>query len=145
MDTDILLYVGLGAAVVLVAAVVILLFVRGRGGKEWGQLAERFPARKEPTGKTLTRHTVKVGTDVCRQCVTVVVADPGLYLRVDHFLRRRPGVLIPWDEFRDVAEGKLQFQKAAVLTVGERATLTMPMRLYDRVRSHMPGPLRRRV
>ena len=75
-----------------------------------------------------------------------VVADPGLYLRAEGFVLRRPGVLVPWDEFRDVSVGKLDLNKAAVLTLGHPSTtLMMPLRLYDRLRSHMPGHLRRRV
>ena len=146
MDPNTLLYVGIGLGIVVLLAAVVLLLLRRRGNLAWGPLAEKYATDKEPAGKLFNRHTVKVGKDVCRKCVTVVVADPGLYLRADGLLNRRPGVLIPWDQFRDVTEGKLDVHKAAVLTVGDPpAKLVMPMRLYDRVRSHMPGQLRRRV
>jgi hypothetical protein len=146
MGSETWLYLGIGIGAAVAAAVGLALVLRRRGGGgDWGRLAERYPAAAEPAGKLFTRHTVKVGRDVCRQCVTVVVADPGLYLRAGGVLGRRPPVLVPWDEFRDVTEGKLAFQKAAVLTVGRATTVTMPLRLYDRVRSHMPVPLRRRV
>src|SRR2546421_341474 len=102
MDSDTLLYLGIGVAGVLPGAAVALLLLRRRCSKEWGELVEKFPAGAEPPGKVFTRHTVRVGPDVCTQCVTVVVADPGLYMRADGYLRRRPAVLIPWNAFRDV-------------------------------------------
>lgn len=146
MTSDTLLYLAIGCAGVVTGAVAVLLILRRRCSQEWGRLAERYAAENEPKGKEFNRHTVKVGPDLCRHCVKVVVADPGLYLRAEGLILRRPGVLVPWGEFRDVSVGKLDLNKAAVLTLGQPATtLMMPMRLYERVRSHMPGHLRRRV
>src|SRR5262245_18160904 len=146
MNSDTLLYVAIGCVAFLSGVLALLLILRRRCSQEWNRLAERFAAEKEPKGKEFTRHTVKVGPDLCRHCVKVVVADPGLYLRAEGLILRRPGVLVPWGEFRDVSVGKLDLNKAAVLTLGQPATtLMMPMRLYERVRSHMPGHLRRRV
>jgi len=146
MDSQNLLYLAIGSAGIVIGAAAVLLFLRHRCSQEWTRLAERYAAEKEPKGKLFNRHTVKIGPDLCRHCVKVVVADPGLYLRAEGFILRRPGVLVPWDEFRDVRVGKLDLNKAAILTLGHPATtLMMPMRLYDRLRSHMPGHLRRRV
>jgi hypothetical protein len=146
MNSETLLFLAIGCAGVVIGAVAVLLILRRRCSQEWNRLAERFAAQNEPKGKEFNRHTVKVGPDLCRHCVKVVVADPGLYLRANGFILRRPGVLVPWDQFRDVSVGKLDLNKAAVLTLGHPSTtLIMPMRLYERVRSHMPGHLRRRV
>ena len=146
MNSDILLYLAIGCAVIVAGALAVLLVLRRRCSQEWSRLAEQYAAQNEPKGKLFNRHTVKVGPDLCRHCVKVVVADPGLYLRAEGFVLRRPGVLVPWDEFRDVSVGKLDLNKAAVLTLGHPSTtLMMPLRLYDRLRSHMPGHLRRRV
>jgi len=146
MNSDTFLYMVIGCAGIVIGAVAVLLILRHRCSLEWGRLAERYAADNEPKGKEFNRHTVKIGPDLCRHCVKVVVADPGLYLRAEGFILRRPGVLVPWDQFRDVTVGKLDLNKAAVLTLGHPATtLMMPMRLYERLRSHMPGHLRRRV
>jgi len=146
MDSQNLLYLAIGSAGIVIGAGAVLLMLRRRCSQVWGELVQRYAAEKEPKGKLFNRHTVKIGPDLCRHCVKVVVADPGLYLRAEGFILRRPGVLVPWDEFRDVRVGKLDLNKAAILTLGHPATtLMMPMRLYDRLRSHMPGHLRRRV
>jgi hypothetical protein len=146
MNSETLLYLTIGCAGIVVGVVAVLLILRRRCSRAWGRLAAQFATENEPTGKEFNRHTVKVGPDLCRHCVKVVVADPGLYLRANGFILRRPGVLVPWDQFRDVSVGKLDLNKAAVLTLGHPSTtLMMPMRLYERLRSHMPGHLRRRV
>jgi hypothetical protein len=144
-----ILGLGIAAAVAAVLGMLTVAVKSARARGDWGALAESYTADQEPPGRQFHRHTLQVGEAVYKRSVYLVVADRGLYLRAASPLPwvREPALHIPWHAFGDVRPGWVGAQKAAVLAVGDppRGTLTLPMRLYDRVRSHLPPPLRRRV
>ncbi len=108
----------------------------------WNALLRRYGTSAEPEGLVLKRESLVAGSVVYRYLVTVVIADAGLYLAVGGPLPRKP-ILIPWSDFKDVQSVRLFWQKAALVSIGapRAGTLTLPMTLYDRMRSHLPPQL----
>lgn len=108
----------------------------------WNALSRLYGTSAEPEGVVLKRQSLVAGSVVYRYLVTVVIGDAGLYLAVGGPLPRNP-ILIPWEDFKDVQSVRLFWQKAALVSVGapRAGTLTLPMTLYDRMRSHLPPQL----
>ena len=108
----------------------------------WSTLARVYATSKEPDGEVLKRQSLVAGAVLYRYIVTVGIGDTGLYLRVGGPLPRDP-ILIPWGEFKNVQPARLFWQKAAVVSVGapQIGTLTVPMSLYERMRSHLSSAL----
>jgi hypothetical protein len=108
----------------------------------WNALSNRYGTSTEPEGVVLKRQSLVAGSVVYRYLVTVILSDAGLYLAVGGPLPRKP-ILIPWQDFKDVTLAKLFWQKAALVSIGapQVGTLTLPMTLYDRMRSHLPPQL----
>lgn len=108
----------------------------------WKALSSHYETSAEPEGVVLKRQSLVAGSVVYRYLVTVVIGDAGLYLAVGGPLPRKP-ILIPWSDFKDVQSVRLFWQKAALVSIGapKVGTLTLPMTLYDRMRSHLPPQL----
>ena len=114
------------------------LFTRGSG---WNRLLPKYGANAEPPGARLTGQTIKVGAVRWRLCVTVVLADRGLYLHPRPALGSVLGgprpLLVPWADLRRPRDGHLYVGWRAVeLSVGdpELASLTVPLALYEQMR-----------
>jgi hypothetical protein len=105
----------------------------------WSTLSRVYGTSAEPDGEVLTRQSLVAGAVLYRYIVTVGIGDAGLYLAVGGPLPRSP-ILIPWEDFGNAEPAKLFWQKAVLVSVGapQVGTLTLPMTLYDRIRSHLP-------
>ena len=131
------------AGVVLVAGFVvglvlfILFLVKSLGGAAggWGRLAEVYATANPPAGQITKRETIQVGALTYKRCVTMGVADEGLYVTI-----WRKTVLIPWTEFKAVAQATLYWQNVPMLTVGEPpvATMTVPLAVFEVMRAKLP-------
>jgi len=131
------------AGVVLVAGFVvglvffILFLVKSLGGTTggWRRLAEVYATANPPTGQITKRETIQVGAVTYKRCVTLGVADEGLYVTI-----WRKTVLIPWTEFKAVGQATLYWQKVPMLTVGDPpvATMTVPVAVFQAMRGKLP-------
>ncbi len=116
----------------------ILFLVKSLGGTRggWGKLAEVYGSNKPPTGQITKGETIQVGAVTYKRCVTLGVADEGLYVSI-----WRKTVLIPWAEFKAVGQATLYWQKVPILTVGDPpvATMTVPVVMFDVMRAKLPA------
>ena len=127
------------AGVLLVAGFVvglvflILFLVKSLGGTTggWRRLAEVYGTANPPTGQITKRETIQVGAVTYKRCVTLGVADEGLYVAI-----WRKTALIPWTEFKAVGQATLYWQKVPMLTVGDPpvATMTVPVQVFEVMR-----------
>ncbi len=71
----------------------ILFLVKSLGGTTggWGKLAEVYGTNNPPTGQITKGETIQVGAVTYKRCVTLGVADEGLYVSI-----WRKTALIPW-------------------------------------------------
>ena len=116
----------------------ILFLVKSLGGTTggWGKLAEVYGSNKPPTGQITEGETIQVGPETYQRCVTLGVADEGLYVSI-----WRKTVLIPWTEFKAVGHATLYWQKVPMLTVGDPpvATMTVPVQVFQMMRGKTGG------
>ena len=115
MNTTTLVLLIVGASILfaclIVGFVLLVLFLLSKGG--WRRLIKTYGTANPPAGQFIQRQTVKIGAVTYKRCVTVRIADEGLYLTI-----WRKTVLIPWDEFKAIEQTKLYWQKVPVLTIG---------------------------
>ena len=115
------------------APIIAQHFKGGAGG--WSRLSEVYATTRQLPTRLLRRQTVVVGQVLYRNCIAVSFDDIGLYLApgfpISIFGKR--ALFFPWTEFMRVAEGRLFWSKAAVLSLGEPlvGTITMPMELFN--------------
>lgn len=105
-------------------------------------LAQRYPVTQPPTGATLAKQTVKVGSVRYRSCVDVSVGEGGLYLGVHPPLLEQGDMLIPWDEIKGAQKTRLYSRKAVRLSIGEPefGSVTLYKALYEQVAPYLrPG------
>jgi hypothetical protein len=125
-----------GAAAIVGLVFFVLFVTRQLGGSQggWGRLAESYPAHGGPTGQSVPGQTVKIGAVVYKRCVTVGVADEGLFLSV-----WRKSALIPWSQVTAVGHATLYWQTVPLLTVGNPpvATLTVPTSLWPSMQQRL--------
>ena len=118
----------------------ILFLVKSLTGATggWGKLAEVYATANPPTGQITKRETIQVGAVTYKRCVTVGVADEGLYAAI-----WRKTVLIPWSEFKAVEQATLHWQKVPMLTVGNPpvATMAVPLAVFQVIRAKLPAGL----
>jgi hypothetical protein len=118
----------------------ILFLVKQFGGTTggWGKLAEVYATANPPTGHVTKRETIQVGAVTYKGCVTLGVADEGLYVSI-----WRKTALIPWTEFKAVGQATLYWQKVPMLTVGDPpvATMTVRVQVFQVMRGRLPAGL----
>ena len=118
----------------------ILFLVKSFGGTTggWGKLAEVYGTNNPPTGHVTKAETIQVGAVTYKRCVTLAVAEEGLYVSI-----WRKTVLIPWTEFKAVGQATLYWQKVPMLTVGDPpvATMTVPVAVFQVMRGKLPAGL----
>ncbi len=137
-----LILVGTFLLASLIAGLVFLIqFVaRSLGAHQggWRRLVEEYPAPCPAQGQVHKRQTLQIGAVVYKRCVTVGIADEGLYLNV-----WRKTVRIPWQDFKRLEQATLYWQKVPMLTVGAPplATVTVPSPLFELMRSRLPNEL----
>jgi len=114
--------------------VVLLLYLLSKGG--WGQLKQRYRVEQPPSGAIVRRQTVKVGLVTFKQCITVGIADEGLYLSM-----WRTTVLIPWSELSAAGETQFFWRRVPVLAVGQPqiTTLTFEHGLIEKMQTQFAG------
>ncbi len=114
--------------------VVLLLYLLSKGG--WGQLKQRYRVEQPPGGTIVRWQTVKIGLVTFKQCITVGIADEGLYLSM-----WRTTVLIPWSELAAAGETKFLWRRVPVLGVGQPqiTTLTFEHGLIEKMQAHFAG------
>jgi hypothetical protein len=108
--------------VFLMVFLMLRLFAKASG---LNKLADLYPAEGEPEGQEHTRQTIKVGAVRYRRCVTVIVNARGLYLSVQPKLSKRRPILIPWEEVKKTEKGRLYWDSARQLFVGEPKVATV--------------------
>jgi hypothetical protein len=115
----------------------ILSGVSRAGG--WSALTTAYTAGLEPQGQRLERQTLMVGSVQYRRCVTVVVADAGLYLAARLGFTSQPPLLLPWSDLHPRGSTSLYWQAAELVDVGEpvRGTLTVFSPLYAAISARM--------
>ena len=115
----------------------VLFLVKSLGGTTggWRRLAEVYATAKPPTGQITKRETIQVGAVTYKRCVTLGVADEGLYVAI-----WRKTVLIPWSEFKAVGQASLFWQRVPMLTVGDPpvATMTVPVAVFQVMWGRLP-------
>ena len=106
----------------------------------WRRLAEVYATANPPTGQITKRETIQVGAVTYKRCVTLGVADEGLYVSI-----WRKTALIPWTEFKALGQATLYWQKVPMLTVGDPpvATMTVPVAVFQGMRGTLPAGLAR--
>ena len=143
MDTTMLVLLIVAGVLLLAGFVVGLVFlvlflVKSLGGTTggWGKLAEVYGSNKPPTGQITKGETIQVGAVTYKRCVTLGVADEGLYVSI-----WRKTALIPWTEFKGIGQATLYWQKVPMLTVGDPpvATMTVPLQTFDVMRAKLPA------
>lgn len=140
----IVLLIGTGVLVLagLIIGLVFLIIslVQLIGGTTGGlrRLAESYPATIPRSGQVMQRETVKIGAVVYKRCVTLGVSDAGLYVAT-----WGKSALIPWAAFTGIGHATLYWQKVPLLTVGDPpvATITLPVAVFDLMRSRLPETL----
>lgn len=138
------LLIVLGVVVVaafVTALVFFILFVAKQlGGATggWRRLTEVYPTSKPPRGQTVTGQTVQIGAVTYKRCVTLRIADEGLYVTI-----WQKTVLIPWTDFKRIGEATLYWQKVPMLTVGDPpvATMTVPVAVFQLMLGELPTGL----
>jgi hypothetical protein len=145
MNTTILVLLVLAGVLLLAGFVIglvflILFLVKSLGGTTggWRRLIESYGTMKAPTGQITNGQTIQIGAVTYNRCVTLGVADEGLYVAIG-----RKTALIPWPEFRGIAQATLHWQKVPMLTVGDRplATMTVPVAVLQIMRDELPATL----
>ena len=115
----------------------ILFLVKQLGGTTggWRRLAEVYGTDKPPTGQIVTGQTIQIGAVTYKRCVTLGVADEGLYVTI-----WRKTALVPWNEFKAIGQATLYWQKVPMLTVGDPpvATMTVPVAVFQQMRGRLP-------
>ena len=118
----------------------ILFLVNQLGGTTggWRRLAEMYATAKPPTGQIVPGQTLQIGAVTYKRCVTLGIADEGLYVTI-----WRKTALIPWTEFKALGQATLYWQKVPMLTVGEPpvATMTVPVAVFQVMRGKLPAAL----
>jgi hypothetical protein len=125
-------------ALFIVGLVFLILFlVKSLGGTTggWRRLAEVYGTANPPTGQITKGETILVGAVTYKRCVTLGVADEGLYVSI-----WRKTSLIPWAEFKAVGQATLYWQTVPMLTVGDPpvATMTVPVAVFQVMRGRLP-------
>jgi hypothetical protein len=125
------------AGFVIGLVLLILFLVKSLGGTAggWGKVAGVYGTTNPPTGQITKGETIQVGAVTYKRCVTLGVAEEGLYVSI-----WRKTALIPWTEFKAVGQATLYWQRVPMLTVGDPlvATMTVPVAVFQVMRGKLP-------
>lgn len=118
--------------IVLVAGLVfglvslILFLVRQLGGTTggWRRLVQVYPAANPPSGRITKRETIQVGAVTYKRCVTLGIADEGLYVAI-----WRKTALIPWTDFKALGQATLFWRQPRGSKSRHRTQSALPQRL----------------
>ena len=110
------------------------IFTRAFNKLGYDGLAQRFPGAGEPQGPRWEKTCVQFGSMRYRWCVTVVVAQEGLWLQARPPLQGvQQAIIVPWTEIHEVGSALLYWRQAVCLTCGDPAagTLTVWQPVWD--------------
>lgn len=111
-------------AVVFVSARLMGSMLKHRSG--YARLAAWYPAVGAPEGLILRGQTVQFGAVRYTRCVTIGIADEGLFLEiVSRSLGRHRPALVPWAEVRATYPSHLRMREAVELVVGEPRVVSL--------------------
>jgi hypothetical protein len=102
----------------------VCLFTSTMGG--WRRLAERFPARGQPSGRRFFMQRGKVGRVAYKGCLTIHSSPEGLHLSV--WLPFRPGhppLFIPWNEICNATTRRFLWAESVEFDVGSPRVATI--------------------
>ncbi len=145
MNVTLIILLVISGVVVLAVFVVGLVYVAislGRllGGTAggWRQLASAYTTTNVATGQISTRATIQVGAVTYKRCVTLGVADEGLYVTI-----WRTTALIPWNEFKAMGPTTLYWQQVPKFSIGDPivATMTVPAAVFQAMQLRLPHTL----
>ena len=133
METVVFVLLIVVAALVFAAAITgtVLVLLRGSAGA-WRRLVDAYPSAAPPAATLAPKQTLQIGPVRYKRCVTVGVADDGLYLAIG-----KRSALVPWAEVKSIGRATLYWQNAPVLTVGDPplATIAVPAALFEPMRA----------
>ena len=85
----------------------------------WSRLATRFRAADAPRGRSLFMQPGQVGMVRYTSCLTLHLAEGGMYLAVFPLYRLgHPRLFIPWAEFHDLRQTRRMFFDFVEATIG---------------------------
>lgn len=106
----------------------------------YDRLATRFPGASEPQGPRWDASCVEFGRSMrYRWCVTIVVAQQGLWLQARPPLQgAQAAMLVPWTEIGEVRPALLYWRRGVTLSCGSpvAGTITVWQPVWD-----VAGPL----
>jgi hypothetical protein len=117
-------FAGLWCAICLLLSVI--------GG--WRRLAERFPARSQPSGTRYVMQRARVGLANYKGCLTIYSSHEGLFLSVWPIFRPgHPPLFIPRDEIRNPKTGRFLWHETMTFDVGSPriTTLQLPKKVFE--------------
>lgn len=118
----------------------VLSLIESLGGTTggWRRLVEVYGTTNSATGRVTKWESIQVGALAYNRCVTLGVADEGLYVTI-----WRKTALIPWSEFTAVEQGMLHWRRVPRLTIGHPpvATMTVPVQVFQVMRNRLPEGL----
>ncbi len=98
----------------------LICFLLSRLGG-WAGVAKEFRANHVPTGTKLFGQAAQFG-GFCNYngCLTIIIADEGLYLDIWQLFRiGHPALLIPWDELHNAKQSSFLWMKQVRFDVGK--------------------------
>jgi hypothetical protein len=117
----------------------ILFLIQGAKGRDiktgWQRLLQAYATAKLPTGHIVPKQTVLIGLGWYKRCVTLGIADDGLYLSI-----RRDTVSIPWADFRLADPNAFHRHGVFLLTVGDPTitTINVPWDVFQMLQGRLP-------
>lgn len=115
----------------------ILFLIQQIGGTTggWRRLSKQFESTLPVAGVVFKHQTVQVGAVVYKGCVTIGVADEGMYVAI-----WRQTALVPWSEFKAIGQVTLYWKKIPSVTIGNPAiaSMTIPPAAFEEARKRLP-------
>lgn len=85
----------------------------------WSRLAARFRTADEPKGRPLFMQPGRIGMVRYTRCLTLHLAEGGMYLAVFPLCRPgHPRLFIPWAEFNNLRQTRSMFFDCVEATIG---------------------------
>lgn len=95
----------------------------------WARLAARFRAVDAPSGKRLVMQPGQIGMVRYSSCLTLHLAEDGLYMAVFPLWRiGHPCLFIPWNEFHNLRRTKSLFVDFVKASIGSPPITTVVLR-----------------
>jgi len=131
---------GLSLIVLFVCFLYKIMF----NNKEMTRLIQAYRTKDQPEGLVLVKQTIGLSRILrYRKCVTVCISPQGFYLLINGYWRRKPKVLIPWDQINNVERARLYGVDAFALLVGQFPYIII--RVYPPLFSKMSPYLKKGV